>query len=187
MALATALPRGAGGLGVLVWKAAAFLGELGKSLRWDVASSTQTQHQLRRTPLACPRAALRHGHRQGHLQMSSSRGGAPCRYLWGPGLSSMSALRVPSRELATLCGALGLKSLGPTFLVTHRKNATRPYSSLPGEAVFANGTGMLVVAFGLLVLYVLQASSWKRPEVGITTEGQVRALVSPARLGEGWV
>ncbi|XP_015425308.1 PREDICTED: cytochrome b ascorbate-dependent protein 3 [Myotis davidii] len=52
------------------------------------------------------------------------------------------------------------------------KNATRPYSSLPGEAVFANGTGMLVVAFGLLVLYVLQASSWKRPEVGITTEGQ---------------
>lgn len=79
------------------------------------------------------------------------------------------------------------KSLGPTFLVTHRKNATRPYSSLPGEAVFANGTGMLVVAFGLLVLYVLQASSWKRPEVGITTEGQVRALVSAASPGEGWV
>ncbi|XP_023603732.1 cytochrome b ascorbate-dependent protein 3 isoform X3 [Myotis lucifugus] len=52
------------------------------------------------------------------------------------------------------------------------KNATRPYSSLPGEAVFANGTGMLVVAFGLLVLYILQASSWKRPQVGITTEGQ---------------
>lgn len=63
--------------------------------------------------------------------------------------------------------------------VPFRKNATRPYSSLPGEAVFANGTGMLVVAFGLLVLYLLQASSWKRPEVGVTTEGQVR-------LGEGW-
>lgn len=52
------------------------------------------------------------------------------------------------------------------------KNATRPYSSLPGEAVFANTTGMLVVAFGLLVLYLLQASSWKRPEVGVTTEGE---------------
>ncbi|XP_027993308.2 lysosomal membrane ascorbate-dependent ferrireductase CYB561A3 [Eptesicus fuscus] len=52
------------------------------------------------------------------------------------------------------------------------KNATRPYSSLPGEAVFANSTGMLVVAFGLLVLYLLQASSWKRPEVEVTTEGQ---------------
>ncbi|XP_036077012.1 cytochrome b ascorbate-dependent protein 3 isoform X2 [Rousettus aegyptiacus] len=53
------------------------------------------------------------------------------------------------------------------------KNATKPYSSLPGEAVFANTTGMLVVVFGLLVLYILQASSWKRPEVGITTERQV--------------
>lgn len=52
------------------------------------------------------------------------------------------------------------------------KNATKPYSSLPGEAVFANSTGMLVVVFGLLVLYILQASSWKRPEVGITTERQ---------------
>lgn len=52
------------------------------------------------------------------------------------------------------------------------KNATKPYSSLPGEAVFANSTGLLVVIFGLLVLYILQASSWKRPEVGMTAEGQ---------------
>ncbi|PNJ22122.1 CYB561A3 isoform 20, partial [Pongo abelii] len=29
------------------------------------------------------------------------------------------------------------------------KNTTRPYHSLPSEAVFANSTGMLVVAFGL--------------------------------------
>lgn len=52
------------------------------------------------------------------------------------------------------------------------KNATKPYSSLPGEAVFANSTGMLVVVFGLLVLYILQASSWKRPEAGVVTERQ---------------
>ncbi|KAM5225672.1 lysosomal membrane ascorbate-dependent ferrireductase CYB561A3 isoform 1-T2 [Hipposideros larvatus] len=52
------------------------------------------------------------------------------------------------------------------------KNATKPYSSLPGEAVFANSTGMLVVVFGLLVLYILQASSWKRPEAGAMTERQ---------------
>ncbi|XP_066217045.1 lysosomal membrane ascorbate-dependent ferrireductase CYB561A3 [Saccopteryx leptura] len=52
------------------------------------------------------------------------------------------------------------------------KNVTNPYSSLPGEALFANSTGMLVVVFGLLVLYILQTSSWKRPEVGITTERQ---------------
>nr|KAF6437363.1 cytochrome b561 family member A3 [Molossus molossus] len=59
------------------------------------------------------------------------------------------------------------------------KNATKPYSSLPGEAVFANSTGMLVVIFGLLVLYVLQASSWKRPQVGITTEGQLLLQLGP--------
>nr|BAG59584.1 unnamed protein product [Homo sapiens] len=43
---------------------------------------------------------------------------------------------------------------------------------LPSEAVFANSTGMLVVAFGLLVLYILLASSWKRPEPGILTDRQ---------------
>ncbi|XP_028633273.1 cytochrome b ascorbate-dependent protein 3 isoform X2 [Grammomys surdaster] len=52
------------------------------------------------------------------------------------------------------------------------KNATKPYSSLPGEAVFANSTGLLVVAFGLLVLYVLLASSWKRPDPGSLTDRQ---------------
>lgn len=52
------------------------------------------------------------------------------------------------------------------------KNTTRPYNSLPSEAVFANSTGMLVVAFGLLVLYILLASSWKRPEPGILTDRQ---------------
>ncbi|KAM9659077.1 lysosomal membrane ascorbate-dependent ferrireductase CYB561A3 isoform 1-T4 [Trichechus inunguis] len=51
-------------------------------------------------------------------------------------------------------------------------NVTKPYSSLPSEAVFANTTGMLVVIFGLLVLYILLASSWKRPEPGILTNRQ---------------
>ncbi|KAM6158162.1 lysosomal membrane ascorbate-dependent ferrireductase CYB561A3 [Rhynchocyon petersi] len=53
------------------------------------------------------------------------------------------------------------------------KNSTKPYSSLPNEAVLANSTGVVVVAFGLLVLYIL-ASSWKRPEPGILTDTQVR-------------
>ncbi|KAF0871739.1 CYAC3 protein, partial [Crocuta crocuta] len=52
-------------------------------------------------------------------------------------------------------------------------NDTQPYSSLPSEAIFANSTGMLVVVFGLLVLYILLVSSWKRPEPGILSEGQV--------------
>lgn len=41
-----------------------------------------------------------------------------------------------------------------------------PYQSLPSEAIFANITGLLVVTFAMLVLYVLLASSWKRPEPG---------------------
>lgn len=44
---------------------------------------------------------------------------------------------------------------------------------------------MLVVVFWLLVLYILQASSWKRPEVGITTEGQVWAPGLPCHVGVG--
>ncbi|XP_029812711.1 cytochrome b ascorbate-dependent protein 3 [Suricata suricatta] len=53
-----------------------------------------------------------------------------------------------------------------------RNNDTQPYTSLPSEAVFANSTGMLVVVFGLLVLYILLVSSWKRPEPGILSEAQ---------------
>lgn len=71
------------------------------------------------------------------------------------------------------------KSLeGPRCFVIFRNNNTQPYSSLPSEAVFANSTGMLVVVFGLLVLYILLVSSWKRPEPGILSEGQVRGLGS---------
>ncbi|EPY89640.1 cytochrome b ascorbate-dependent protein 3 [Camelus ferus] len=55
------------------------------------------------------------------------------------------------------------------------KNGTSLYSNLPSEAVFANSTGMLVVVFGLLVLYILLASSWKRPELGMQAERQLAA------------
>ncbi|XP_043827402.1 lysosomal membrane ascorbate-dependent ferrireductase CYB561A3 isoform X1 [Dromiciops gliroides] len=52
------------------------------------------------------------------------------------------------------------------------KNTTAPYSSLPPEARFANVTGMLVVVFVVLVLYILLVSSWKRPEPGILSDRQ---------------
>ncbi|XP_005408218.1 PREDICTED: cytochrome b ascorbate-dependent protein 3 [Chinchilla lanigera] len=52
------------------------------------------------------------------------------------------------------------------------KNTTAPYQSLPSEAIFANSTGLLVVAFGMLVLYVLLASPWKRPEPGALADTQ---------------
>ncbi|KAM5247276.1 lysosomal membrane ascorbate-dependent ferrireductase CYB561A3 [Ctenodactylus gundi] len=52
------------------------------------------------------------------------------------------------------------------------KNATTPYPSLPSEAVFANSTGLLVVVFGLLILYILLASPWKRPDRGSLADRQ---------------
>uniref|UniRef100_A0A8D1CYK9 Lysosomal membrane ascorbate-dependent ferrireductase CYB561A3 n=1 Tax=Sus scrofa TaxID=9823 RepID=A0A8D1CYK9_PIG len=65
------------------------------------------------------------------------------------------------------------------------KNGTTSYSNLPDEAVFANSAGMLVVVFGLLVLYILQASSWKHPEPGLQAERQVWGLGFPSWVGVG--
>ena len=44
---------------------------------------------------------------------------------------------------------------------------------------------MLVVVFGLLVLYILLVSSWKRPEPGTLTEGQVWGPSFPFQVGVG--
>ncbi|KAF5927351.1 hypothetical protein HPG69_018951, partial [Diceros bicornis minor] len=59
------------------------------------------------------------------------------------------------------------------------KNGTNQYSHLPSEAIFANSTGVLVVVFGLLVLYILLASSWKRPEPGMLTDRQLPLQLRP--------
>lgn len=53
------------------------------------------------------------------------------------------------------------------FFVFCRKgttNGTQPYSSLPPEAVVANSLGVLIVAFGLIVLKILSTSEWQRPD-----------------------
>ncbi|XP_060259996.1 lysosomal membrane ascorbate-dependent ferrireductase CYB561A3 isoform X1 [Ovis aries] len=65
------------------------------------------------------------------------------------------------------------------------KNGTKSYSNLPSEAVFANCAGMLVVVFGLLVLYILLASSWKRPEPGMQAEREVWGLGLLFQVGVG--
>ncbi|XP_034979650.1 lysosomal membrane ascorbate-dependent ferrireductase CYB561A3 isoform X1 [Zootoca vivipara] len=44
-------------------------------------------------------------------------------------------------------------------------NTTTPYSQLPAEAWFANILGMLILVFGLLVLFALAMPAWKRPDV----------------------
>ncbi|XP_025041459.2 lysosomal membrane ascorbate-dependent ferrireductase CYB561A3 isoform X2 [Pelodiscus sinensis] len=43
-------------------------------------------------------------------------------------------------------------------------NETIPYERLPPEAWFANSLGMLILVFGLLVLWALATPAWKRPE-----------------------
>lgn len=140
-------------------------------------------------PLKCgPRVAPRHRRCVRATQAQRSRSGkgalgdcaGPAAAAPGPGPGSPRPLCVAP---VLPPGESRWRVSGPRA-VLFRKNATRPYSSLPGEAVFANSTGMLVVAFGLLVLYLLQASSWKRPEVEVTTEGQVRPCL-PGQAGGG--
>lgn len=47
----------------------------------------------------------------------------------------------------------------------HRKNgANKTYADLPPEALFANVLGVLIVAFGLVVLKILSNQEWQRPD-----------------------
>ncbi|XP_035246201.1 cytochrome b ascorbate-dependent protein 3-like [Anguilla anguilla] len=50
------------------------------------------------------------------------------------------------------------------FISQGKTNATQRYSALPSEAVFANTLGVLITAFGLLVLKILFSQRWQRPE-----------------------
>ncbi|XP_033828780.1 lysosomal membrane ascorbate-dependent ferrireductase CYB561A3 isoform X1 [Periophthalmus magnuspinnatus] len=43
-------------------------------------------------------------------------------------------------------------------------NHTQPYSKLPPEALFANSLGVVIVAFGLVVLRILSNKKWQRPD-----------------------
>lgn len=50
------------------------------------------------------------------------------------------------------------------FFVLKGDNHTAAYSKLPPEAVLANALGLLLVAFGLVVLWILTNKNWQRPE-----------------------
>ncbi|XP_036383473.1 cytochrome b ascorbate-dependent protein 3 [Megalops cyprinoides] len=52
------------------------------------------------------------------------------------------------------------------FALKGSTNETKPYSMLPPEAVFANSLGVLIIAFGLVILKILSNQSWQRPEPG---------------------
>ncbi|XP_067378438.1 lysosomal membrane ascorbate-dependent ferrireductase CYB561A3 isoform X2 [Channa argus] len=50
------------------------------------------------------------------------------------------------------------------FALKGNATGTQPYSSLPPEAVLGNTLGVLIVAFGLVVLKILSNHEWQRPD-----------------------
>ncbi|KTG06470.1 hypothetical protein cypCar_00026691 [Cyprinus carpio] len=61
-----------------------------------------------------------------------------------------------------------LSGINEKLLLTLRNGRngsnTKPYTTLPAEALFANSFGIVVVIFGLLVLKLLFSQKWKNPE-----------------------
>ncbi|XP_012671334.1 lysosomal membrane ascorbate-dependent ferrireductase CYB561A3 [Clupea harengus] len=57
------------------------------------------------------------------------------------------------------------------FSLKGNVNGTQPYAKLPSEALFANSLGVLIVVFGLVVLYILSNQGWQRPEPNHDGEG----------------
>lgn len=50
------------------------------------------------------------------------------------------------------------------FVLKGNNNGTQPYNKLPPEALLGNSLGVLIVAFGLIVLGILSNSKWQRPD-----------------------
>ncbi|XP_045891889.1 lysosomal membrane ascorbate-dependent ferrireductase CYB561A3 isoform X2 [Micropterus dolomieu] len=50
------------------------------------------------------------------------------------------------------------------FVLKGNSSGAQPYASLPPEAVLANTLGVLIVAFGLVVLMILSNHKWQRPD-----------------------
>lgn len=59
-----------------------------------------------------------------------------------------------------MCSSIG------SFLRKANTNGTQPYAALPPEAITANSLGVIIVAFGLVVLKILSNQIWQRPEPG---------------------
>ncbi|KAL6466018.1 hypothetical protein MHYP_G00261510 [Metynnis hypsauchen] len=66
------------------------------------------------------------------------------------------------------------------FVLKKNTNGTVPYAQLPPEAVLANSLGVVIVAFGLVVLKILANQTWRRPEPG-SEPGENRPLMTDER------
>ncbi|KAL7839242.1 hypothetical protein SRHO_G00259000 [Serrasalmus rhombeus] len=63
------------------------------------------------------------------------------------------------------------------FVLKKNTNGTVPYAKLPPEAVLANTLGVVIMAFGLVVLKILANQTWRRPEPG-SEAGEYRSLMT---------
>uniref|UniRef100_A0AAY4DPR4 Lysosomal membrane ascorbate-dependent ferrireductase CYB561A3 n=1 Tax=Denticeps clupeoides TaxID=299321 RepID=A0AAY4DPR4_9TELE len=77
------------------------------------------------------------------------------------------------------------------FFVKANVNGTRPYASLPPEAVFVNTFGVLIVAFGLVVLRILYNLKWQRPDPssdgdGYRVKSKYMITISPLMSAVVW-
>ncbi|XP_023148658.2 lysosomal membrane ascorbate-dependent ferrireductase CYB561A3 isoform X1 [Amphiprion ocellaris] len=50
------------------------------------------------------------------------------------------------------------------FVLKASAGGAQPYSALPPEALLANSLGVLIVAFGLVVFFILSNQKWQRPD-----------------------
>ncbi|CAB1322190.1 unnamed protein product [Coregonus sp. 'balchen'] len=62
------------------------------------------------------------------------------------------------------CSPMSFRKLLKPAHVKGTTNGTKPYGNLPPEALVANSLGVLIVAFGLVVLKILSNQNWQRPE-----------------------
>ncbi|XP_066510605.1 lysosomal membrane ascorbate-dependent ferrireductase CYB561A3-like isoform X2 [Hoplias malabaricus] len=63
------------------------------------------------------------------------------------------------------------------FALKKNTNGTVPYAQLPPEAFLGNSLGVVLVAFGLVVLKILANETWRRPEHR-NEAGEYRPLTS---------
>ncbi|XP_068506209.1 lysosomal membrane ascorbate-dependent ferrireductase CYB561A3 isoform X3 [Syngnathus scovelli] len=88
---------------------------------------------------------------------------------WCPG--SLRKLLKPQHvwmggSLMTLCIAACISGINEKlfFVLKGNTNGSQPYSQLPTEALLGNSLGVLIVAFGLVVLKILSTHEWQWPE-----------------------
>ncbi|KAM3599351.1 uncharacterized protein V6R79_004255 [Siganus canaliculatus] len=86
----------------------------------------------------------------------------PCSSLWFR--SNLKPVHIWMGNVILILSLIScISGINENLFFTLSENSTEPYNSLPGEAVFANSLGVIVVVFGVLVIGLLSNSKWQRP------------------------